>query len=43
MTKEGWPKLKENGSGAELSLMVTGDKDGIKEVEVTDSKKILLV
>ncbi|MDX5678144.1 hypothetical protein SIK45_02725, partial [Clostridioides difficile] len=42
MTKEGWPKLKENGSGAELSLMVTGDKDGIKEVEVTDSKKNII-
>ncbi|HBF6276126.1 TPA: hypothetical protein KOS81_003102 [Clostridioides difficile] len=42
MTKEGWPKLKENGSGAELNLMVTGDKDGIKEVEVTDSKKNII-
>lgn len=42
MTKEGWPKLKENGLGAELSLMVTGDKDGIKEVEVTDSKKNII-
>ncbi|HGM3617172.1 TPA: hypothetical protein ACKOVZ_001259 [Clostridioides difficile] len=42
MTKEGWPKLKENGSGAELSLMVTGDKNGIKEVEVTDGKKNII-
>ncbi|KPI47102.1 hypothetical protein IM33_18975 [Clostridioides difficile] len=42
MTKEEWPKLKENGSGTELSLIVTGDKDGIKEVELTDGKKNII-
>lgn len=39
MTKETWPELKENGSGLELSLTVTGDKDGIKEVEISDGQK----
>lgn len=42
MTKENWPELKENGSGAELSLIVTGDKNGIKEVEVKDGQKNIL-
>ncbi|MCC0647134.1 hypothetical protein [Clostridioides sp. ZZV15-6598] len=42
MTKEEWPELKENGSGSELSLVVTGDKDGIKEVEVKDGQKNII-
>nr|UWI50012.1 hypothetical protein NZ312_18125 [Clostridioides difficile] len=42
MTKEEWPELKENGSGSELSLIVTGDKDGIKEVEVKDGQKNII-
>ncbi|MGO0884285.1 hypothetical protein ACTPDI_16035 [Clostridioides difficile] len=42
MTKEDWPQLKENGSGTSLSLTVTGDKNGIKEVEVNDGQKNIL-
>lgn len=42
MIKEGWFKLKENGLGVELSLMVIGDKNGIKEVEVIDGKKNII-
>ncbi|MBY2476211.1 hypothetical protein KWV16_04905 [Clostridioides difficile] len=42
MTKEDWPELKENGSGSELILVVTGDKNGIKEVEVKDGQEKIL-
>lgn len=42
MTKEGWPELKENGSGSELSLIVTGDEDGIKEVEIKEGQEKIL-